>query len=121
MPRKLELVGEDECPYTAMVRFEKYRDIDFSRAKRGAVVKAAPGKTKISIRLDKTVIEFFRAAADRAGGGNYQTLINDALLEHIHRRSTLDELRQVVREELAPYGGARGSNSPPQRTRSTRR
>jgi uncharacterized protein (DUF4415 family) len=100
---------------------EKYRDIDFSRARRGAVVRAEPGKTKISIRLDNTVIEFFRAAVDRAGGGNYQTLINEALLEHIHRRSTLDDLRQVVREELAPYGGSRGSNSRRQRTRSARR
>jgi len=100
---------------------EKYRDIDFSRAKRGAVVKPEPGKTKISIRLDNTVIEFFRAAVDRAGSGNYQTLINDALLEHIHRRSTLDAVRQVVREELAPYGAARRSNSRLQRTRSARR
>ena len=82
---------------------EKYRDVDFSRAKRGAVIKHEAGKTKISIRLDKSVIEFFRAAVDKAGGGNYQTLINDALLEHIHRRSTLDAVRQVVREELAPY------------------
>ena len=91
---------------------EKYRDIDFSRAKRGAVVVAEPGKTKISIRLDNTVIEFFRAAVDRAGGGSYQTLINDALLEHVHRRSTLDAVRQVVREELKPYST---------RTRSERR
>ena len=30
---------------------EKYRDADFSRAKRGAVVKPEPAKTKISIRL----------------------------------------------------------------------
>jgi uncharacterized protein (DUF4415 family) len=82
---------------------ERYRDIDFSRAKRGAVIKHKTGKTKISIRLDKTVIEFFRAAVDKAGGGNYQTLINDALLEHIHRRSTFDAVRQVVREEMAPY------------------
>jgi uncharacterized protein (DUF4415 family) len=100
---------------------EKYRDIDFSRARRGAVVKAEPGKTKISIRLDNTVIEFFRAAVERAGGGNCQTLINDALLEHIHRRSTFEDLRQVVREELAPYGGARGANPRLQRTRSARR
>jgi uncharacterized protein (DUF4415 family) len=98
---------------------EKYRDIDFSRAKRGAVVKAEPGKTKISIRLDNTVIEHFRDLVDRAGGGNYQTLINDALLEHIHRHSTLDVVRQVVREELASYGPARRSNSA--RRRSTRR
>jgi uncharacterized protein (DUF4415 family) len=98
---------------------EKYRDIDFSRAKRGAVVKPEPGKTKISIRLDNTVIEFFRATVERAGGGNYQTLINDALVEHIHRRSTLDAVRQVVREELSPYGGARRPHS--RATRSPRR
>jgi uncharacterized protein (DUF4415 family) len=115
MPRKLELVGEDECPYTAMVRFEKYRDIDFSRAKRGAVVKAAPGKTKISIRLDNTVLEYFRALVDKAGGGNYQTLINDALLEHVHRRSTLDVVRQVVREELAHSTARRSSSRLPRR------
>jgi len=110
--------GEGEPMKKAVA--EKHRDIDFSRAKRGAVVKQ-PGKTKISIRLDNTVIEFFRAAVDRAAGGNYQTLINDALLEHIHRRSTLDAVRQVVREELAPYGDARGSTSRLQRKRSARR
>ena len=100
---------------------EQYRDIDFSGAKRGAVLKPEYGKTKISIRLDNTVIEFFRTAVDKAGGGNYQTLINDALLEHIHRSSTLEAVRQVVREELAPYDVARGSNSRLQRTRSARR
>src|SRR2546423_8233335 len=100
---------------------ERYRNIDFSRAKRGPVVKPEPGKTKISIRLDNTVLEYFRNLVDKAGGGNYQTLINDALLEHVHRRSTLDVVRQVVREELAPYGTARGSNSTLQRTRSARR
>lgn len=100
---------------------EKYRDIDFSRAKRGPVVTSAPGKTKISIRVDNSVLEYFRALVDKAGGGNYQTLINDALLEHVHRRSTLDAVRQVMREELAPYGTARGSHSTLQRTRSARR
>jgi uncharacterized protein (DUF4415 family) len=82
---------------------EKRRNIDFSRAKRGPVVTPLPGKTKISIRLDNTVLEYFRVLVDKAGGGNYQTLINDALLEHVHGRSTLDAMRQVVREELAPY------------------
>ena len=88
---------------------ESYRDIDFSRARRGPVVRPEPGKTKISIRLDNTVLEYFRAVVDKAGGGNYQTLINEALLESVHRRSTLDIVRQVVREELAPYGGGRRS------------
>jgi uncharacterized protein (DUF4415 family) len=82
---------------------ERYRDIDFSRAKRGAVVKPEPGKTKISIRLTNAVLEYFRGRVDKAGGGNYQTLINDALLEYIHRRSALDVVRQVLREELAAY------------------
>jgi len=100
---------------------EKYRDIDFSRAKRGAVVKPEPGKTKISIRLDNTVLEYFRDVVDKAGGGNYQTLINDALLEHVHRRSTLDVVRRVVREELAPYGALRRSNSRLRRARAARR
>ena len=98
------------------VAAESYRDIDFSRAKRGPVIRSEPGKTKISIRLDNTVLDYFRSAVDKAGGGNYQTLINDALLEHVHRRSTLDLVRQVVREELAPYGRGRRSNSAVHRT-----
>jgi uncharacterized protein (DUF4415 family) len=103
------------------VEAEKYRNVDFSRAKRGAVVKPEPGKTKISIRLDNAVLEYFRGLVERAGGGNYQTLINDALREHVHRRSTLDVVRQVVREELAPYGVSRGSSIALQRTRRARR
>lgn len=85
------------------VAAEKRRYIDFSKAKRGAVVKPEPGKTKISIRLDNVVLDYFRDLVDKAGGGNYQTMINDVLLEHIHRQSTLDAVRQVVREELAAY------------------
>jgi uncharacterized protein (DUF4415 family) len=96
---------------------ERYRDIDFSRARRGPVIRPEPGKTKISIRLDNTVLDYFRALVEKAGGGNYQTLINEALLEHVHRRSTLDVVRQVMREELASYsGGGRMSNFAVHRT-----
>jgi uncharacterized protein (DUF4415 family) len=80
---------------------EPYRDIDFSRAKRGAVIKIEPGKTKISIRLDNRIVEHFRALVEKAGSGNYQTLINDALVDHIQQESMLEALRQVVREEMA--------------------
>ncbi len=80
---------------------EPYRDIDFAGAEQGAVVKPDPGKTKISIRLDNSVIDYFRAQVEKAGGGNYQTLINDALVAYIQQRSMLDAVRQVVREELA--------------------
>ncbi len=101
---------------------EEYRGIDFSRARRGPVIKIEPGKTKISIRLDNTVLEYFRGIVDQAGGGNYQTLINDALLEYVHRCSTLDIVREVVREELAPYSRHnRTDPRSPRRGRRTRR
>ena len=77
-----------------------YREIDFARAKRGSVVPLEPGKTKISIRLDNTVLDYFRALVENAGGGNDQTLINDALVAHTHQQSLLDAVRQVVREEF---------------------
>jgi uncharacterized protein (DUF4415 family) len=95
---------------------EPYRDIDFSRAKRGAVVKAEPGKTKISIRLDNAVLDYFRAVVERAGGGNYQSLINDALLAHIHQRSMLEVVRQVVQEELSATGARRRLTTGPTAT-----
>jgi uncharacterized protein (DUF4415 family) len=79
---------------------EPYRDIDFSRAKRGRVVRPERGKVKISIRLDRAVLEYFRAQVEQAGGGNYQSLINDALCAHMKQRSMLDAVRRVVREEL---------------------
>ena len=85
------------------VAAEKRRYIDFSGAKRGPVIPPDPRKTKISIRLDNVVLDYFRDLVGKAGGGNYQTVINDVLLEHIHRQSTLDAVRQVVREELAAY------------------
>ena len=91
---------------------EPYREIDFSNAKRGAVIPLEPGKTKISIRLDNTVIEYFRARVEEAGSGNYQTLLNDALVAYIQQRSVIDAVRQVVREELtAPRVKPRSSRA----------
>jgi uncharacterized protein (DUF4415 family) len=88
---------------------EPIRDIDFSNAKRGAVIALEPGKTKISIRLDTTVINYFRTQIEESGAGNYQTLINDALVATIQQRSILDAVRKVVREEMrqAPVSKSR--------------
>jgi hypothetical protein len=44
---------------------EPYRDIDFSRAKRGAVTKAESGKTRISIRLDNGAVKWPAAGTTR--------------------------------------------------------
>jgi uncharacterized protein (DUF4415 family) len=81
---------------------EPYRDIDFTDAKRGPVAPPEPGKTKISIRLDNRILDYFRSIVEKAGGGNYQTLINDALMEYIQQQSMLEAVRQTVREELRP-------------------
>ncbi len=101
------------------VAAEPYRDIDFSQAKQGPVVKAEPGKTKISIRLDNSVIEAFRQLADRAGGGNYQTLINDALTEYLRQRTLLEIVRQVVREELQQQAPPQNALQPRQRLKES--
>lgn len=82
------------------------KEYDFSKGQRGRVIRVPRGKTRITIRLDEAVIDWFREQVDRAGGGNYQTLINDALREHIGRvEEPLEEtLRRVIREELRPAG-----------------
>jgi len=75
-------------------------EYDFSQAKRGAIEPVSAGKTRITIRLDEDVIAWFRQQVEQAGGGNYQTAINEALHEYINRQSLEDMLRRVVREEL---------------------
>ena len=54
---------------------------DFSHGKRGPVLKTPPGKTRITIRIDDDLLEWFRKQVHAAGGGSYQTLINAALRE----------------------------------------
>jgi uncharacterized protein (DUF4415 family) len=76
---------------------------DFRKGKRGPVLPVPSGKERITIRLDADVLEYFRDAVERAGGGNYQTLINQALRAYIEggQKPTLEEtLRRVIREEL---------------------
>jgi uncharacterized protein (DUF4415 family) len=79
------------------------KQYDFSKAKRGPVASIPKGKSRITIRLDDDVLEWFKQAVDSAGGGNYQSLINSALRDHIHRsREPLEEtLRRVIQEELS--------------------
>lgn len=77
-------------------------EYDFSQGKRGAIDPLPSGKTRITIRLDNDILDWFRTQVNAAGGGNYQTLINDALRSYIQQEAEpLEEtLRRVVREEL---------------------
>jgi uncharacterized protein (DUF4415 family) len=78
------------------------KEYDFSQATRGPVAPLAPGKTRITIRLDNDILDWFRDQVNQKGGGNYQTMINDALRSYIQRQDDLLEetLRRVIREEL---------------------
>ncbi|MDP9315198.1 MAG: BrnA antitoxin family protein [Chloroflexota bacterium] len=79
-----------------------HEEYDFSQGKHGPVVPTPVVKTRITIRLDDDILDWFRQEVHRAGGGNYQTLINTVLREYVRdRREPLEEtLRRVVREEL---------------------
>ena len=78
------------------------KEYDFSKGKRGAIVPPAAAKTRITIRLDDDILLWFRETVNNAGGGNYQTLINDALRNYMQeKKEPLEKvLRRVVREEL---------------------
>ena len=78
------------------------KEYSFRKGKRGAVAPVPQGKTRITIRIDDDILEWFRGEGDAAGGGSYQTLINQALREYLNQQQQpLEELlRRVVREEL---------------------
>ena len=78
-------------------------EYDFSKGKRGPVIAPDPNKVRITIRLDVDIVKYFKDKVHNAGGGNYQTLINNSLRAYIEEnQSPLNEeiLRQVIREEL---------------------
>ena len=79
-------------------------EYDFSKGKRGAAIPQK-GKTRISIFIDNSVLEAFRARAEKVGTG-YQTMMNDALRKYLSetdRPITEKMLRQVLREEIPEY------------------
>jgi uncharacterized protein (DUF4415 family) len=82
---------------------EKY---DFSQGKGGRIAPPEPeprGKTRITIRLDDDLVDHFLREADATGGATgYQTLINEALRQHVEGKAPkLEEtLRRIVREEV---------------------
>jgi len=78
------------------------REYDFRNARRGPVIAVSKGKTRITIRLDDEILAWFRDQVERAGSGNYQSLINEALRQHVRQaQEPLEKtLRRVIREEI---------------------
>ena len=87
------------------------QEIDFSNGRRGPVVPPEAGKVCITIRLDRRVVDYFKGLVTEVGGGSYQSLIDQALLEHIERqqqgeRYKEEALRRVFEEVLAGHDDA---------------
>ena len=79
-------------------------EYDFSKGKRGAVVPQK-GKTRISIFIDNSVLDGFRARAEKSGTG-YQTMMNEALRKYLSETDqpvTERALRQILRQEMPEY------------------
>jgi len=93
------------------------KSYDFRKAKRGAVIQAPTGKTRITIRIDDDVLEWFRKQVHEAGGGSYQAMMNRALREHMEREEEPleDTLRRVLSEVLP------GSRAKPQRAKAAKK
>lgn len=78
------------------------KEYNFTKGKRGPIISPRPNKTRITIRLDNDIINWFKSKVHDAGGGNYQSMINDALRKYIDAEKEPIEqvLRRVIREEL---------------------
>jgi len=81
------------------------KEYDFTKGKPGAIDPLPAGKERITIRLDADIIQWFRQQVNLRGGGNYQTMINQALREYVagQQLPIEDLLRRVLREELGQY------------------
>jgi uncharacterized protein (DUF4415 family) len=86
--------------------YDRYANLDFSDAKRVAQIPALVqlqaeqgGKSRITMRVDNDTLAFFKARAE-ISGGNYQTLMNEALRQFAQGLTLADVVREAIREEL---------------------
>lgn len=91
------------------------KEYNFKKGKRGAVVPAPKGKTRITIRIDNDILDRLHGEVEAAGGGNYQTLINQALREYLKQqgqpleevppdRNEFDALLKKARKQAKEVG-----------------
>jgi uncharacterized protein (DUF4415 family) len=86
--------------------YEKYKDFDFADAKS---VSETPhlaklhaetgGKSRITMRVDNDVLATFKVRAEMVGG-NYQTLMNEALKQFSQGLKLTDIVRGAIHETL---------------------
>ena len=86
--------------------FEQVATMDFTEAKPVSEIHllaklqaAHGGKSRITMRIDNTTLAMFKARAE-ISGGNYQTLINEALRQFAQGQTLADVIKDTIREEL---------------------
>ena len=87
--------------------FKQYADMDFTDAKPVAEVPALArlqalhgGKSRITMWVDTATLAIFKARAEMTGG-NYQTLINEALRQFALGQTLAEVVRETIRQELS--------------------
>ena len=86
--------------------FDQYLNMDFSDAKPVSQIPALAklqaeqgNKSRVTMRIDSDVLAIFKVRAEMCGG-NYQTLMNDALKQFAHGLTLADVVRETIRQEL---------------------
>lgn len=86
--------------------YEKYKDFDFTSAKSvsetphlAKLQAESGGKSRITMRVDNDVLATFKARAEMVGG-NYQTLMNEALKQFSQGLKLTDIVREAIHETL---------------------
>jgi predicted DNA binding CopG/RHH family protein len=86
--------------------FNQYSKMDFADTKPVdeipalAILQAAQdGKSHITMRVDNATLAIFKARAAMTGG-NYQTLMNEALTRFAQGLTLADVVRETIRQEL---------------------
>ena len=81
-------------------------EYDFTDAKRARDIPALAklqaeqgGKARITMRVDNATLAVFKARAEMTGG-NYQTLMNEALRQFAQGQTLADVVRDTIRQEL---------------------
>ena len=86
--------------------FDRYANMDFANARPVPAVPALArlqaehgGKSRVTMRVDNDVLAVFKARAEMTGG-NYQTLINQALRDAVQGMTLAEVVRRTIRQEL---------------------
>jgi uncharacterized protein (DUF4415 family) len=86
--------------------FKQYAEMDFTDAKPVGEVPALAklqqehgGKSRITMRVDNATLAVFKARAEMSGG-NYQTLMNEALRQFAQGQALADVVRETIKQEL---------------------